>query len=133
MLGQAEHSTLTHDGYVRIENEEQTVGATVVVTVASDLGNSRCAAQRWADAGLRVRGKRQVVFDMRHVEVMDRIGVASMVRCIDRCRSRGGRVALSHVSAETLAVLELNGVPVLAQVCEDTETAVRILSEKEPS
>ena len=93
MLGQAEHSTLTHDGYVRIENEEQTVGATVVVTVASDLGNSRCAAQRWADAGLRVRGKRQVVFDMR----------------------------------------ELNGVPVLAQVCEDTETAVRILSEKEPS
>lgn len=130
MLGQAHESTRVRDKVVRIENDEETIGGAIVVTVASDLGNPRVAAQRWADAGLRIRGERRVVFDMRDVEAMDRMGIASMVRCIDRCRSHGGRVALSHVSPETLALLELNGVPALAPVCEDTETAVRMLSKE---
>ncbi|MCA9173100.1 MAG: STAS domain-containing protein [Planctomycetales bacterium] len=111
--------------------EEMLSGVTLATVLYHD--DPRAMSQSWADTCQRVRGADRIIFDLQEVKQLNRMGVASLVRSIRRCQSRGGRVALCHVRPEPLAVLELNGVPHLAMICETPLAAAAWLTrETEP-
>ncbi|HOO56029.1 MAG TPA: STAS domain-containing protein [bacterium] len=80
------------------------------------------------------RDSRNIVMDMRHIEIIDSVSLGTLVTILKYAGSKGSSLAISNVSNQIKELFNLLNFTDVFRIYSDSETAAKALSKSvEPS
>lgn len=102
----------------------EAAGSTTVVTPLGDALDAQCAKAFRQSMETELKGKGNVLFDLRHVRFVDSSGLGAILGCQRMIEGGGGGVRLCGLGPDVRKAVELVRMDRLMDVHRDREEAL---------
>lgn len=104
---------------------------TLAVRLCGEIDHCASAELRTQmEIELQVSGKRNIVFDLSRLELMDSSGIGLMIGRYKRLHASGGRAAIAGARGNIARMIKLSGIARLIPLYESVSDAVNELERR---